>query len=116
MTSPFAGLRPPGAPAGLKNRVLERCAQIQSDGDQHLLDRLWENRPARLAWLASVVLLTALLAARTLPGPPAQRSEPSPLAATLAELELSAVGSLAGVADLPRTPPEARDLEIAAWE
>ena len=117
MTSQFAGLRPPTAPPELKARVLERCAGIAAGGDLNVLDRLWESQAARLAWLASVALLIAVLAARNPTGgtAPALPAEPGP-AALLAELELSTVGFLGGGGNRHGKSAATREHYLAVWE
>lgn len=54
---PFSGLRPPPAPAGLRERVLAAWAEAHAGGPPALLDRLWWSRRARRAWLLAVAAL-----------------------------------------------------------
>lgn len=63
---PLSGLRPPGAPLGLRRRVLDaaRAARVEdlatggaSAPGPSLTDRLWENRLLRLSWAAVFVAL-----------------------------------------------------------
>ncbi len=65
----FRGLRPPRAPGELRARVLAACADAASaESADGLLDRLWQSRVARRAWLAAVVVLVlANLAVRRPP-------------------------------------------------
>lgn len=56
--APFSGLRPPRAPAELRERVLAACAAAAPAGaPPALLDRLWWSRRARRAWLLAVAAL-----------------------------------------------------------
>lgn len=71
----FENLRPPAAPAGLRERALAR-ARAAADaaapgplggedppvrpGWRSLTDLLWESRPLRLAWAAALVALVAV--------------------------------------------------------
>lgn len=64
---PFRDLRPPAAPAGLRERTLAgaraaaeaagRAAPAGEDrpGRRGLADLLWESRPLRLAWAVALV-------------------------------------------------------------
>lgn len=55
---PFSGLRPPRAPAELRERVLAACAAEAPAGvPPSLLDRLWWSRRARRAWLLALAAL-----------------------------------------------------------
>lgn len=58
---PLFGLRPPGAPPGLRRRAVDvaRAAGVEDLATggapapaPSLTDRLWESRPLRLAWAA----------------------------------------------------------------
>ncbi len=54
----LAGARPPEPPASLRGRVLARAAAVLAG--EEATDpwrRIWESRPLRLAWAASVLLL-----------------------------------------------------------
>lgn len=60
--TPFEGLRPPGPPAALRDRVLAACSRAITappEADETWVDRLWTSRTARAAWLATVLLLAA---------------------------------------------------------
>jgi len=72
---PFRDLRPPAAPAGLRERALARARaaaeagapaaldgkdRTDRPGRRGLTDRLWESRPLRMAWAAALVALVAV--------------------------------------------------------
>lgn len=72
------GLKPTGAPADLRARVLDaaRAAALAPEAPRRSwVDRLWESRHARRAWAACVTLLVlghwALSLARAPAGPSA---------------------------------------------
>jgi hypothetical protein len=56
--APFSSLRPPRAPAELRSRVLAALSEVAlTEEGEGLLDRLWQSRRARLAWLVVMVVL-----------------------------------------------------------
>ena len=55
--SPFTSLRPPRAPAELRGRVLAACREAAAEKAQGLLDRIWQSRQMRRAWLVVVIVL-----------------------------------------------------------
>jgi hypothetical protein len=79
--APFDGLRPTGAPAHLRGRVLDAARQAAlAPPAPTLWDRLFESRPLRAAWVgACAVLAAAHLALTALP------PQPEPTAPTLAD-------------------------------
>ncbi len=70
----FDGLRVPGAPRRLRERVLGAAVGIGAGADEPLLDRLAASRAWWLGWAATMLLLLLLQAA-----PPAAVGEPSQL-------------------------------------
>lgn len=97
-------LEPPQAPSELRRRVIAaaRVAADRTDASDRWA-RIWESRPARLAWAASV---GALIFGHLVVGSPtASRSAQTavPLAAAVeAEAELAEIAGLERVtADLP---------------
>ena len=58
---PLHGLRPPGAPPGLRRRTLDAARAVGAapaqEPERSLTDRAWESRPLRLAWAAGLALL-----------------------------------------------------------
>lgn len=61
---PFPGLEPPEPDPRLRSRVLraawQAAAEARTGALARLVDRLWENRALRLAWLTAVVALLLL--------------------------------------------------------
>lgn len=105
---PLAGLVPPGAPPELKARVLaaSRAALLAGPGRPDRWSLLWESRPLRLAWVASLLLLLAGHAVLVGPDRPGAGAAALPLSrwASGADDELAAIGRL------PRLDPDARPL------
>jgi len=111
---PLAGLAPPGAPPGLKARVLV-AARAALRAEPERPDRwslLWSSRPLRLAWAASFLLLLAGHAVLVRPSrPQGQAAAPAlPRPGNEADDELAAVGRL------PRLDPDARPLSAGPGE
>lgn len=105
---PLAGFAPPGAPPELKARVLaaSRAALLDGPVSRDRWALLWENRPLRLAWAASLLLLLAGHAVLLAPGRPQGEAAALPLSRSVsgADAELAAIGRL------PRLDPEARSI------
>lgn len=70
---PFRHLRPPAAPAGLRERILtaarlaaeaaaerEDPEETAAGGSRGLTDLLWESRPLRLAWATALAALLGI--------------------------------------------------------
>jgi hypothetical protein len=57
----FPGLKPSGAPPGLRERVLTAARETAVTVPRRMPwdQRLWENRGLRLAWIGTVVVLLA---------------------------------------------------------
>lgn len=106
---PLAGLSPPSAPPELKARVLAatRSALREPPPPVDLLNRIWESRPLRLAWAASVLLLLAghALVPRSPAAPPV-----TPPPAAVARSAGGAEAELAAIGRLPRLDLDARPL------
>ena len=66
-TDPFAGMRRPELPGGLKHRMLAR-ARREAVTRRSLVDRLWESQRLRWAWAASCVALLAVQLMLAAPG------------------------------------------------
>lgn len=111
---PLTGFVPPGAPPELKARVLtaSRAAFLAGPGRPDRWSLLWESRPLRLAWAATLLLLLAGHA--VLVGPDRPRAEsaavPLSLSASGADDELVAIGRL------PRLDPDAQPLGASDLE
>lgn len=74
-TDLWTGMQPPSLPQGLRQRVLSRARTARRPRPTWV-DRLWENRSLRLAWVLGVVALLGVqlfLAA----GMPAGRRAPA---------------------------------------
>lgn len=110
---PLAGLTPSAAPPELKTRVLAatRSAFLEPPPPVDLFSRVWENRPLRLAWAASVLLLLGghALVPRSTAAPPVT---PPPTA--VARSVRSAEAELAAIGRLPRLDLDARPLRAEA--
>lgn len=111
---PLAGLVPPGAPPELKARVLaaSRAALLAGPGRPDRWSLLWESRPLRLAWAASLLLLLASHAALVRPGrlPVEAAALPVSRSVNEADAELAAIGRLR------RLDPDARSLGTGPGE
>jgi hypothetical protein len=105
---PLTGLVPPGAPPELKARVLaaSRAALLAGPARPDRWSLLWESRPLRLVWAASVLLLLAGHA--VLVGPDRPRAEAAAL--PLSRWVNEADDELAAIGRLPRLDPDARSL------
>jgi hypothetical protein len=120
--SVFDRLRVPGPPDDLRRRTLDRATRAlggtgrERDG----WTRLWESRPARLVWAASVLALT--LGHFILPiggGSPSNAGSrsaapapgPTPMTATRDAPEPD---ELAAIADLPKLSLEGRPVTASA--
>ena len=57
---PLRGLRPPRAPLELALRIRSGARQAKPESPGNWVDRLWENRRLRLAWLITIGVLLAL--------------------------------------------------------
>ena len=61
---PLFGLRPPKPSPMLRSRVLREARRAATEPRpgrlERLVDRLWDNRPLRLAWVAAALVLLAL--------------------------------------------------------
>lgn len=73
---PLRGLRPPPPPVALRTATLAAAELARAAGAPPpvrpaLIDRLWESRPLRWAWLAAVAALLAGHLALRPPPPPA---------------------------------------------
>lgn len=103
---PLTGLVPPGAPPELKARVLaaSRAALLARPERPDRWNLLWESRPLRLAWAASLLLLLAGHA--VLVGPDRPRAEAAAL--PLSRSASGADDELAAIGRLPRLDPDAR--------
>lgn len=94
---PFAGLTVPEPPQALREQVLGKAREaLARDPVPDCWTRIWESRPARLAWSACVV---GLIAANVAVGPWKRSSgDPSPIAAedrrSAAEDEIVELGRL----------------------
>jgi len=107
----LSGLVPPCPPAGLRARCLEaaRRAAVAQPGASapqaaqgpDLWSRLWESRPLRLAWAATVTGLIVANGVLSLPRWTAPVSTESPFLVAAASRE----PELAAVIDLPAMPP-----------
>ena len=110
---PLAGLTPSAAPPELKARVLAatRAALLEPPLPVDLFSRVWENRPLRLAWAASVLLLLGghALVPRSQAAPPV-----TPPPAALARSARGAEAELAAIGRLPRLDLDARPLRAEA--
>jgi len=106
----FPGLRVPEPPEDLRGQVLSRARQALERGPRHdLWARIWESRPARLAWGASILALVVChLVVPVGDGGPA--GEPS----TLARTESDDQEELAVIADLPTISLEAKSIAAAS--
>jgi hypothetical protein len=102
----FPGLKVPEPPEDLRRHVLTRASQaLDSRPRRDLWERIWESRPARLAWGGSVLAL--VICHFVVPvgdGGPAR--EPSTLARTGSDDQQE----LAVIADLPRLSLDARSI------
>jgi hypothetical protein len=111
---PFAGLAPPPAPSDLRERVLaaSRAALIAGPPRPDRWRLVWESRPLRLAWAASLLLLLAGHAVLVDPARPRATAAALPLSRSVtgADAELAAIGRL------PRLDPDARSLGAVAGE
>ena len=56
---PFAGLRPPRPPSGLRAQALAAAGSAGTGLNVDLWFHLWTNRPLRLAWAVALVVLVA---------------------------------------------------------
>jgi len=106
----FPGLRVPEPPEDLRGQVLSRARQALERGPRHdLWARIWESRPVRLAWGASILALVVChLVVPVGDGGPAR--EPS----TLARSESDDQEELAVIADLPTISLEAKSIAAAS--
>jgi hypothetical protein len=102
----FPGLRVPEPPEDLRRRVLTCASQAMERGPRRdLWERIWESRPARLAWGGSVLALAIChLVVPAGDGGPAR--EPSTLSRTGSDEQRE----LAVIADLPRLSLDARSI------
>lgn len=103
----FAGLEPASPPTGTRDRALAaaRAAEVGAVVAEDRWTRLWQSRPARLAWAATVVALLLAHAVLSiagavhggrpaLPAPVAGLSEDEPALAVIAELPPLRLGLL----------------------
>jgi len=101
------GLTPPQAPPELRQRVLSAARRTMSQAPpRDLWMRIWENRPIRLAWAASIgaLIFGHLVIGEAVSAGPAQPAIPLAVAAgTDAEL--------AEIVDLQRVT-----VELPGWE
>ena len=102
---PLAGLAPPGAPPELKERVLaaSRAALLSAPARPDRWNLLWESRPLRLAWAASVLLLLAGHIVVVRPSRPKDETAAVPLSRAAGEAD----AELAAISCLPRLDPDA---------
>jgi hypothetical protein len=112
--NPLEGLAPPGAPPELKARVLaaSRAALRTEPARPDRWSLLWANRPLRLAWAASILLLLAGHVVLVRPNHPQieAAARPPSRSASEADAELAAIGRL------PRLDPDARSLRTGPVE
>lgn len=105
---PLAGFAPPPAPPELRARVLaaSRAALLAGPARPDRWSLLWESRPLRLAWAASLLLLLAGHALLVGPGSSPVEAAALPLSRSVsgADAELAAIGRL------PRLDPDVRSL------
>ena len=93
----FPGLRPPAPPPELRRKVLRTAAEaLAAEPTRDIWTRVWESRPLRLAWAASVLILLAghLLVSAHAPWRGAARSHPSAETSREAGRELATVVTL----------------------
>jgi hypothetical protein len=107
--NPLAGLAPPAAPPGLREKVLAAAgmALLEPPLPVDRWSRIWENPAGRLAWAAAVVLLLGGHA--LVPGTRAARpADLSP--AALARSARGAEAEILAIVSLPRIDLDARPL------
>jgi hypothetical protein len=115
----FSGLRVPGPPDGLRRQVLDRATQALGQEPAHdRWARLWESRPARLAWAASILALAVghlLLPAGASQGARlAQGAPPASAPATAVRTDAGQDDELSVIADLPKLSLEGRPMAAPA--
>lgn len=99
---------PPSPPEALRRRVLTRAHSALGERPvPDVWDRLWTNRPLRLAWAAAVA---ALVLAQLAVGPRRPGGADAPGLPVMA----AAVGELAPIAEIGRLTAELPGWEIAA--
>jgi hypothetical protein len=111
---PLAGLRPPHAPPALEAQVLRSAREAlarPTAGAPWV--RVWESRPLRLAWAATVsVLVVAILL-----GAPSRPAGPRiPVTTSAAQPAHRGAGELGGILALPRLDGSVRPLIGAVGE
>lgn len=91
-------VEPPAPPAGLEARSLAAActALARAARRPDLWTRLWESRPARLAWAATLAALVLghVALSRPRPGVDAQPALPAFLAGSIRDAELAEVATL----------------------
>jgi hypothetical protein len=99
------GLRPTGPPPQVRDEVLSAAtAAMARQPVADLWDRLWSNRPLRLAWAAAAALLVVGHVAIT-PNPPSvTRFVSLSVAGSVAQVDVE----LQDIANLPEISPDAR--------
>jgi hypothetical protein len=101
---PFAGLSEAKPPEDLRGRVLQAAGEaLRRESAADPWTRIWESRPARLAWSAGVVAL-ALCHLMVPAEPTASDRDSLPMARTA----IGENGELAAVTALPRLSLDAR--------
>lgn len=102
-------LAPPGPPSGLRTPTLEAARAAMGNARRpDIWARLWNSRPARLAWVVSVAVIAFghLMIGDGGPSTPANRAVP---VTAVAEMR----NELAEVAALPRLAVRMPGFEIA---
>jgi hypothetical protein len=105
----FPGLKVPGPPEDLRQQVLSRARQAAESGPRReLWARLWESRPVRLAWGASVLALVVCHVAI-----PVGDARPPKEAPTQAHASVDDHEDLAVIADLPKLSFDGRPSAVS---
>ena len=102
----FPGLKVPEPPEDLRRQVLSRARQAPERGPRHdLWARIWESRPARLAWGASVLALAVCHFVV-----PVGDAGPAREQSTLARTGSDDHEEMTDIVDLPRLSLDARPI------
>lgn len=111
---PLAGLAPPEAPPELRARVLaaSRAALLAEPEPRDRWKTVWDSRPLRLAWAASLLLLVAGHAVLVRPSRPRTEAAALPLSRSVGEAD----AELAAIGHLPPLDPDARPLSAGSGE